>query len=688
MPRCILVVAVALATTCSSPGSRPPVAAVVPHRLVAHGDVRVDNYFWLGERDNPAVIAYLEAENAYTDAVMEDTGQLRQELFGEFMGRTEQTDSSVPVRDHGYLYFERIEDGKEYTIYCRTKDEPGAGEEIILDVNAVAEGHDFCSAGWLRVSPASDLMVWAVDTVGRRKYTLRFRDLGTGADLPDEIPEVTGDAAWMNDGVTLVYSRQDPTTLRPFQVWRHVVGTDPAADALLYEEPDDTFSVELFKTESGRFIVIESTQTTTTEVRVVDADDPAAEPVVVVPRERGVETHLSHQGDRFLLRTNLDAENFRLMEAPVESPGRGSWRELVPNRDDVLLQEVRVFRDHLVLGERADGLNRLIVTDPRGGSRREIGFDESAYDVWLEGNREVDSHVLRFAYSSLTTPKTVFDIDMDTGERTLLKQQAVLGGYEPGAYVSERVMVTARDGVEVPLSILRRADLELDGRSPLLLYAYGSYGYSTDPTFRPEVISLLERGFSFAIAHVRGGQERGRWWYEDGKLLNKKNTFTDFVDCARFLIAEGYTSADLLVANGRSAGGLLMGAVANMEPGLFAAIVTEVPFVDVVTTMLDESIPLTAAEWDEWGDPRAYDRVEAKAYPAMMVTAGLHDSQVQYWEPAKWVAKLRTLKTDDRPLVLRTHMDAGHGGASGRFGAYRERAEEYAFMIAAVSSGG
>jgi len=700
MSRCIFAVAVALATTCSSPDPRPPVAAVVPHRLVAHGDVRVDDYFWLRERDNPAVIAYLEAENAYTDVVMADTGQLREELFEEFEGRIEQTDSSVPVRDHGFLYYDRTVAGEEYVIHCRVKDEPGAGEQVLLDVNAVAVGHDFCSADRIRVSPESDIMVWAVDTVGRRKYTLRFRDLGAEADLPDEIPDVTGDAAWMNDGATLVYTRQDPSTLRPFQVWRHVVGTDPATDDLLYQEDDDTFSVELSKTESGRFVVIESVQTTTTEVRVVDADDPAAEAVVVVPRERGVESHVSHRGDRFLIRTNLDAENFRLMETPVASPGRADWREIVPHREDVLLQEVHAFRDHIVLGERANGLNRLVVLDPRDGTRREIGFDESAYDVWLEGNREYDTHELRFAYSSLTTPNTVFDIDMDTGERTLRKRQEVLGGYDPDDYVSERVMVPARDGVEVPLSILRRADLPLDGRAPLLLYAYGSYGYSADPTFRPEVVSLLDRGFSYAIAHVRGGQERGRWWYEDGKLLNKKNTFTDFIDCARFLIDEGYTSADRLVANGRSAGGLLMGAVANMEPGLFAAIVTEVPFVDVVTTMLDESIPLTAAEWDEWGDPRdevdyeymlsysPYDRVEAKAYPAMMVTAGLHDSQVQYWEPAKWVARLRALKTDDHPLVLRTHMDAGHGGASGRFGAYRERAEEYAFMIAAVSSGG
>jgi len=699
MSRLIFVVAAVLVTACSKPVSGPPVAAVVPHRLVAHGDVRVDDYYWLRERENPDVIAYLEAENTYTDAVTENTEALREELFEEFKGRIPQTDSTAPVRDHGSLYYDRTVAGQEYTIHCRVKDEPGAEEQILLDVNVVARGHDFCSVDGIRVSPESDTMVFAVDTVGRRKYTLKFRDLGTGADLPDEIPEVTGDSAWMNDGRTLVYTRQDPETLRPFQVWRHALGSDPTEDVLLYQEDDETFSVELSKSESERFVVIESNQTMTTEVRVIDADEPTAEPVVIAPRERGVEVHVSHQGERFLIRTNFDAPNFRLMETPVASPGRDSWREIVPNRDDVLLQGVHAFRDHIVLSERADALNRLVVIDLRDGARTVIGFDESAYDVWFDDNREYDTHDLRIGYSSLTTPESIFVVDMNSGEKTLLKRQEVLGGYDPDAYVSERVMVAARDGVEVPLSILRRVDLPFDGSAPLLLYGYGSYGYSTDPTFRPEVISLLDRGFSFAIAHVRGGQERGRWWYEDGKLLNKKNTFTDFIDCARFLIDEGITSPDRLVANGRSAGGLLMGAVAYMEPGLFAAVVAEVPFVDVVTTMLDESIPLTAAEWDEWGDPREevyydymlsyspYDRVEAKAYPAMMVTAGLHDSQVQYWEPAKWVAKLRALKTDDHPLVLRTHMDTGHGGASGRYGAYRERAEEYAFMIEAVAAG-
>ena len=697
---CLLVVGVMILMTCTKADPQPPVVEVVPHDLEAHGDVRVDNYYWLRERENPAVISYLEAENAYMDAVMLETEPLQAELFKEIKGRIKQTDSSVPAPDHGFLYYHRTEDGKEYKIFCRMKDEPGAEEEIILDVNALAEGHDFCSAGWIRVSPESDTMVYAVDTVGRRKYTLRFRDLGTGSLLTDEIPNVTGDAEWFNDGKTLVYTKQDPSTLRSYQVWRHVLGSDPDDDVLMYQEDDETFSLDIRKTASERFILIESNHTLTTEVRCIDADDPMAESVIVAPRERGVEYHVTHHGDRFLIRTNLGATNFRLMETPVRSPGRGNWREVVGHREDVLLQGVQVFHDFIVLTERSNALNRLVVIDMDDASKHLIDFDESAHDVWVDDNREYDSNVLRLGYTSLTTPTSIYDYDMTTGERELKKRYEVLGGYDPENYVSERVMIPARDGIEVPLSIVRRKDLPLDGTAPLLLYAYGSYGYSTDPTFNPDVVSLLDRGFSYAIAHVRGGQEMGRWWYEDGKLLKKKNTFTDFIDCARFLIYEGYTSPDKLVARGGSAGGLLMGAITNMEPELFAGIVAHVPFVDVITTMLDGSIPLTTSEYDEWGNPddetyyeymlsySPYDQVEAKNYPALMVTAGLHDSQVQYWEPAKWVAKLRALKTDDNPLVLRTRMDAGHGGASGRYDAYRERAEEYAFMIHVLKSSG
>jgi len=693
---CLLSVGVLILMTCADSDPIPPVAEVVPHELEAHGDVRIDDYYWLRDRDNPKVIAYLQAENAYMDTVMADTVPLQQTLFEEIKGRIKQTDSSVPALDHGYRYYHRTKDGLEYPIYCRIKDEAGAIEEVLLDVNAIAEGHDFCSAGRIRVSPESNTMVWAVDTVGRRKYTLKFQNLETGEVLSDEISDVTGNTAWFNDGKTLYYTRQDPVTLRWHQVWRHELGTDQSEDSLVYQEDDETFGVSVGKTASDRFILIGSDHTLTTEYRFIDADDPAGDPVVIAPRERGVEYSVTHQGDRFLIRTNLDATNFRLMEAPVGSPGRENWREFVAHRADVLLEGVQPFRDFIVLSERTGGLNRLVVIGVADGKRREIGFDESAYDVWVDDNREYDSDVLRFAYTSLTTPVSIYDYTMSTGERELMKQREVLGGYDPGNYVSERVMVPARDGVEVPLSILRRADLTMDGSAPLLLYSYGSYGSSSDPDFHPDVISLVDRGFSYAIAHIRGGQEMGRGWYEDGKLLNKKNTFTDFIDCARFLIDEGYTSPEGLIARGGSAGGLLMGAIANMDPEIFAGVVAHVPFVDVITTMFDESIPLTTSEFDEWGNPEdkvyydymlsysPYDQVEAKDYPALLVTAGLHDSQVQYFEPAKWVARLRATKTDDNLLVMRTNMDAGHGGASGRYEAYRERAEEYAFMIKAV----
>ena len=696
----LLIVGVGVLMTCSKADPRPPVAKVIPHELEVHSDVRVDDYFWLRERENPEVISYLETENAYMDEVMHSSEALQTVLFEEIKGRIKQTDSSVPVRDHGYLYYNRTEDGKEYQIHCRIKDEPGAQEEVLLDVNALAEGHDFCSAGWIRVSPETDTMIYAVDIVGRRKYNLRFRDLGTGDHLADEITEITGQAEWFNDGKTLIYTRQDPITLRSYQVWRHVLGSDPTDDVLVFQEDDETFSVYIEKTESDRFILIQSDHTLSTEYHLIDADDPMAEPVVVAPRERGVKYHVTHQGDRLLIRTNLGATNFRLMEAPVSSPGRANWREIVAHRDQVLLQETDAFQDYIVLSERENAVNRLVVIDVNDGASHAIDFDESAHDVWVGDNREYDSDILRFDFTSMKTPRSIYDYDMNTREKTLMKRQEVLGGYDPADYVSERLMVPARDEVEIPVSIIRRRDLPFDGSAPMLLHAYGSYGSSSDPYFDPDVVSLLDRGFSYAIAHVRGGQEMGRWWYENGRLLHKKNTFMDFIDCARYLIHEGYTSPEGLVARGRSAGGLLMGAISNMEPELFAGIVAGVPFVDVITTMLDESIPLTAGEWDEWGDPRdkvyydymlsysPYDQVEAKGYPAMLVTAGLHDSQVQYWEPAKWVAKLRALKTDDNLLVFRTNMDAGHGGATGRYDVYEEQAEEYAFILLAVSSGG
>ncbi|HSN54755.1 MAG TPA: S9 family peptidase, partial [Candidatus Sulfomarinibacteraceae bacterium] len=599
----------------------------------------------------------------------------------------------MPALSRGYYYFERFDEGLEYPIYCRRKGSPDAPDEVILDVNQVAAGHDFCSVRGVEVSPDAELMAWALDTVGRRKYSIRISDLTSGKPYPEVLADVTGNLAWANDSRTLFYTRQDPVTLRAHQVWRHRLGSDPEDDVLVYEEADPTFGVAVWRTRSGEFLIVHSEQTLASECRFIDADDPEGELQLVAPRERGVEYSVDHEGDRFLIRTNLEAENFRLVEAPVASPGRDNWREIIPGREDVLLESVDVFRDFMVVTERRDGLRRLRVV-PVQGPELEVSFDDPAYVTWVDRNEEFATSVLRYGYSSLDTPKTVYDLDLATGERRLMKQDEVRGGYDPSSYVVERLMAPARDGIAVPVSLVHRTGFVRNGSSPLLLYAYGSYGASTDAGFRPEILSLLDRGFVFAIAHVRGGQEMGRWWYEDGKLLRKKNTFTDFIDCGRYLVAEGFTSPDRMFAKGGSAGGLLMGAVANMAPGLFAGITANVPWVDVVTTMLDETIPLTTSEFDEWGDPKQreyydymlsyspYDNVAAQDYPALLVTTALEDSQVQYFEPAKWVARLRAKKTDRNPLLFVCEMGAaGHGGVSGRFKRYEQTAMEYAFML-------
>jgi oligopeptidase B len=680
--------------SCAPSAPVAPVAEKRPFALELHGDQRVDDYYWLRERANPEVLAYLEAENAYTEAVMAKSEALREELFTELKDRIQPDQSTVPALDNGFYYYTRYEEGLEYPIHCRRRGSPDAPEEILLDVNRLAEGHEFCSVRGVSVSPNNRLLAWAIDTVGRRKYTINFIDLETGETLSDVIPEVTSSLAWANDSTTLVYAKQDPETLRSCQIYRHQLGTEPAQDVLMYEEIDPTFSVGLWKTRSDKFIVIHSEQTLASEVRVLDADDPTGDLRVVAPRERGVEYAVHHAEDRFIIRTNLDAANFRVVEAPVSNPGRAQWRELIPGREDVFLQDVDVFADHMVVTERRQGLSHLRVIPRDGGEAQEVEFDEPAYVTWVDQNEEFDSTVLRYGYASLNTPETIFDLDLETDERTLMKREEIRGGFEPENYSVERLMAPARDDVEVPVSLVHRKGIERDGSSPLLLYAYGSYGYSSEARFRPEVVSLLDRGFTFAIAHIRGGQEMGRWWYEDGKLLNKKNTFTDFIDCGRFLIDQGYTSPDRLFARGGSAGGLLMGAVSNMAPELFAGIIANVPWVDVVTTMLDHDIPLTTSEFDEWGNPEdpeyyhymlsysPYDNVEAKDYPALLVTTALEDSQVQYFEPAKWVAKLRAMKTDDNPLLFTCEMSAaGHGGVSGRFKQYEETALEYAFML-------
>ncbi len=692
----LFVVALGLALLMSCAPTEPvaPVVEKKPHELEAHGDVRIDDYYWLRERSNPEVLAYLEAENTYTAAVMAPTEELQAELFKELTNRIQPDDSTVPALFDGYYYYKRYEKDLEYPIHCRREGSLEAPEEIILDVNRVAEGHDFCSVRGVAVSPDTRLLAWAVDTVGRRKYTIRVTDLETGEALTDVIPEVTGNLVWANDNRTLFYARQDPETLRSYQIYRHRLGTQPSEDVLVYEETDPIFSVSVWKTRSERYIFIESEQTLASEFRFLDADDPTGELRMIAPRERDVEYSVSHVGDRFIIRTNLDAENFRLMEAPVANPGRENWRELIPGRDDVFLQGVEVFSDFMVVTERRDGLRHLRIIPWDGGEEYEIEFDEPAYVTWVDENEEMETTTLRFGYSSLNTPESIYDLDLLTHERRLMKREQVRGGFDPVNYVVDRLWAPARDGVQVPISLVYRTGVALDGSNPLLLYAYGSYGSSMESWFRPAVVSLLDRGFVYAIAHVRGGQELGRLWYENGKLLHKKNTFTDFIDCGQYLVEEGYTAPERLFAMGGSAGGLLMGAVSNMAPELFAGIIADVPWVDVVTTMLDEDIPLTTSEFDEWGDPNQreyydymlsyspYDNVEAKAYPAMLVLTALEDSQVQYFEPAKWVAKLRAMKTGDNPLLLKTEMAAaGHGGVTGRFKRYHETALKYAFML-------
>ena len=655
--------------------------------------MRTDNYYWLRNRENPEVIAYLKAENAYTDTMMNHTEDLQERLFEEIKGRIKQTDISVPYQRDGYFYYTRMEVGKDYPIYCRKKDSLEGVEEVMLDANVQAEGHGFSSIGRVEVSPGRDLLTFAQDTMGRRFYHIRVKNLTTGELLADDISAVTGNLAWANDNKTFFYAKQDPVTLRSHRIYKHVVGSDPATDRLVYEEKDVTFSCYVLKTKSKKYLMIGSFQTLSSEYRVLDADNPDGRFVVLQPRERNHEYEVDHYGDSFYIRTNLEAQNFRLMRTPVTKTGKHFWEEVIPHRDDVLLEGFEVFKNQLVVVERKDGLIQMRIRSWSGEQEHYLDFGEPAYLAYVSTNYELDTPLLRYGYTSLTTPNSVYDYNMVTKEKTLLKREEVLGGFDPSNYVTERLSAPARDGKAVPISIVYKKGMPKNGRNPLLLYGYGSYGASRDATFSAARLSLLERGFAFAIAHIRGGQELGRKWYEDGKLLNKKNTFTDFIDCGEYLIKEKYTSSDRMFAQGGSAGGLLIGAVINMRPDLFAGVIADVPWVDVVTTMLDETIPLTTSEYDEWGNPNQkkyydymlsyspYDNVEAKAYPNILVTTSIHDSQVQYFEPAKWTAKMRTLKTDRNILLLKTEMEAGHGGVSGRYKQYRDTAFRYAFLL-------
>lgn len=681
------------AAPAQSEAPAPPIAKKVPHRLEKHGHVRIDDYFWLRNRDNPEVIAYLEAENAYTEAVMAHTQALQEKLFEEIKGRIKQTDMSVPYKLDGYYYYVRYEEGKEYPIYCRKEGALDAPEAVILDANALAEGHAYFSVAGVTVSSGRDILAYGTDTVGRRKYTIHFKDLATGELFPEKIADVTGNMAWAEDNQTLFYSRQDPETLRSYQVYRHELGTDPKNDVLVFEETDDTFACRVFKTKSKKYLFIASSQTLSDEYRYLEADNPRGEWKVFLPRERNHEYSVDHLGDHFFVRTNDRATNFRLMKTPLDRTGKEHWEEVVPHRDDTFLAGFELFRDHLVVQERRNALVHLRIIPWDGSGEHYLDFGEPAYDAYISTNPDADTEVLRYGYTSMTTPDSTFDYNMRTREKTLLKQQEVLGGFNKDDYVTERLHAIARDGEKVPISLVYRKDAKRPGGNPTVLYGYGAYGISQGASFSPARLSLLERGFVYAVAHVRGGQELGRRWYEDGKLLKKKNTFTDFIDCAEFLVREKYARPCQLYAMGGSAGGLLMGAVMNLRPDLWRGIVARVPFVDVVTTMLDADIPLTTSEYDEWGDPNKkeyyeyilsyspYDQIEAKAYPNLLVTAGLHDSQVQYWEPAKWVAKLRAMRTDNNRLLLQTNMDAGHGGPSGRYQQYKETALMFAFIL-------
>jgi oligopeptidase B len=699
--RCGLALLIALTAGCRQSQKEPemkasvkvPVAEKIEKELTVHGDTRVDPYYWLRERENPKVIAYLEAENAYTEAMLKDTEKLREKLFDEIVGRIKKDDSSVPYLDNGYYYYTRYEEGKEYAIHCRRKGNMDAEEEVMLDENLLAAGHDFFSLGGLSVSMDNRRMVYGTDTVGRRKYTLYIMDLEAGELSPETIPLTTGQAAWANDNRTIFYTHKDDETLRSNMIFRHVLGTGVDRDRLVYHEKDEAFSTFVYKTKSDKYLVIGSSSTVSDEYRFLDADDPQGEFRILQERERDLEYSIGHFRDHFYIITNLGARNFRLMRTPVTATSKENWEEVIPHREDVYLSDIELFNDFLVVAERKEGLINLRVISWETGQEHYLDFGEEVYVAGISVNPQFDTKILRYSYSSLTTPNSIYDYNMETRGKKLMKREEVLGGFDPANYESKRLHALADDGTPIPISIVYRRGMKRNGKNPCLLFGYGSYGHTMDPYFRSPQLSLLDRGFIFGIAHIRGGQINGRQWYEDGKLLKKMNTFTDFNDCTEYLVSEKYTNPDKLFAMGGSAGGLLMGVIVNLQPELYRGIVASVPFVDIVTTMLDEDIPLTTGEYDEWGDPgkkeyyeymlgySPYDNVEAKDYPNMLVTAGLHDSQVQYWEPAKWVAKLRDMKTDDHLLLLHTNMDAGHGGQSGRFRRFRETAMEYAFFL-------
>ena len=672
-----------------------PKAPKIPKKLEVHGEERTDDYYWMNDRDDPAVIAYLKAENEFYEHGTRHTREFREELFDEIKSRIKEDDETVPYRYNGYWYRTRYQTGKEYPVYMRWKDVGEVKESILFDCNEMAKGLEYFHLRGISVSPDNSLVTYGVDVVSRRQYDIRIRNLTSGHEYDEVIKGTTGSAVWANDNKTIFYTSKDPVTLRADRIFRHTLGTSQEQDVLVYQEKDDTFNTFVYKCKSKKYLIIGSYSTLTSEYRTLDADDPFGNFEIFSPRERGQEYSIYHYDDYFYVLTNKDgATNFKLMKVGEDKTDSSNWQEFVPHRDDVLLEDVEIFKEFYVLSERVEGLNKLRITRWDNSESYYLPFESETYVAGLHINPDFESPNLRYVYNAMTTPYSIIDYNMKTGESEVKKVQEVLGGsFKEENYISRRIWANAGDGSKIPISLVFHKNTALDGSSPLLLYGYGAYGSTVDPYFSVARLSLIDRGFIFAIAHVRGGEYLGRPWYEDGRLLNKRNSFTDFIDCSRYLIDNNYTSPEHLYAYGASAGGLLMGAVINMAPELFHGVIAAVPFVDVITTMLDESIPLTTGEYDEWGNPNEkqyydyiksyspYDNVQERSYPHMLVTTGLHDSQVQYWEPAKWVAKLREMKTDDNHLYLDTNMDTGHGGASGRFEALRETAKEYAFLL-------
>ena len=672
-----------------------PLAKQIPKNLSIHDDVRVDEFYWLNDRENPEVIDYLNKENDYYNAHTAHTKDFQVDLFKEMKSRIKEDDSSVPYKYNGYWYITKYEKGKDYPIYTRKKETLEAAEELLFDCNEMAKDHTYFRLVGMNISPNNELISYGIDTTGRRQYGLHIKDLKTNKIFKEEISNTTGGSTWANDNTTLFYTLKDETTLRSEAIYKHKLDTDPKLDTLIFEETDDTFGVSVYKTKSNKYLVIGSYSTLTSEFQILNADTPDGNFKVFQERTRGLEYGISHFEDSFYVVSNADgAQNFKLSKTSETQTEKTYWKDVIPHRENVLLEDIEIFKDFLVVSERENGLNQIHIKRWDGTDSYYLPFESETYTAYTSTNIDFDTTILRYGYQSLTTPSSVIDFDMETKSKTIKKEQEVLGGkFKKENYTSERLWATAADGTKIPISLIRRVDTKKSSETPLLLYAYGSYGSTIDPYFSTVRMSLLDRGFIFAIAHIRGGEYLGRQWYEDGKLLKKKNTFSDFVDCSKYLISENYTSAKHHYAMGGSAGGLLMGAIINLAPELYNGVVAQVPFVDVVTTMLDDSIPLTTGEYDEWGNPNEkesydymksyspYDNVANKLYPNMLVTTGLHDSQVQYWEPAKWVARLRAQNNNTAQLYLQTNMEAGHGGASGRFEALKEVAAEYAFLL-------